>query len=71
MQCEVDGRNREIEYLSRIESQMDRMSSMISEILYENRCSQRRKRILDMALAQISVGDYASNVHIDNGTDFK
>ena len=35
MQCEVDGRNREIEYLSRIESQMDRMSSMISEILYE------------------------------------
>ena len=53
MQCEVDGRNREIEYLSRIESQMDRMSSMISEILY-------------MALAQISVEDYASNVHIDN-----
>ena len=39
MQCEVDGRNREIEYLSRIESQMDRMSSMISEILYDNRRS--------------------------------
>ena len=67
MQCEVDGRNREIEYLSRIESQMDRMSSMISEILYENRCSPSdTKHILDMALAQISVEDYASNVHIDN-----
>ena len=67
MQCEVDGRNREIECLSRIESQMDRMSSMISEILYENRCSPSdTKHILDMALAQISVEDYASNVHIDN-----
>ena len=67
MQCKVDGRNREIEYLSRIESQMDRMSSMISEILYENRCSPSdTKHILDMALAQISVEDYASNVHIDN-----
>ena len=47
MQCEVDGRNR--------------------EILYENRCSPSdTKHILDMALAQISVEDYASNVHIDN-----
>ena len=67
MQCEVDGRNREIEYLSRIESQMDRMSSMISEILYENRRSPSdTKHILDMALAQISVENYASNIHIDN-----
>lgn len=67
MQCEVEGRKREIEYLSRIESQMDRMSSMISEILYENRCTPSDTRhILDMALAQISVEDYAANVHIDN-----
>ena len=43
------------------------MSSMISEILYENRCSPSdTKHILDMAFAQISVEDYASNVHIDN-----
>jgi len=67
MQCEAEGRSREIEYLSRIESQMDRMSSMISEILYENRCTPSDTRhILDMALAQISVEDYAANVHIDN-----
>lgn len=46
---------------------MDRMSSMISEILYENKCSPSdTKRLLDMALAQISVEDYAGSVHIDN-----
>lgn len=67
MQCEADGRSRELEYLSRIENQMDRMSSMISEILYENKCSPSdTKRLLDMALAQISVEDYAGSVHIDN-----
>lgn len=67
MQCEADGRSRELEYLSRIENQMDRMSGMISEILYENKCSPSdTKRLLDMALAQISVEDYAGSVHIDN-----
>ena len=67
MQCEADGRSRELEYLSRIENQMDRMSGMISEILYENKCSPSdTKRLLDMALAQISVEDYAASVHIDN-----
>ena len=67
MQCEADGRNREIDYLNRIESQMDRMSGMISEILYENKRSPSDTRhLLDMALAQISVEDYAANVHIDN-----
>ncbi len=67
MQCEVDGREREIEYLNRIESQMDRMSGMISEILYENKYSPSdTKHLLDMALAQVSVEDYAARVHIDN-----
>lgn len=67
MQCESDGRSREVEYLNRIENQMDRMSSMISEILYENKCSPSdTKRLLDMALAQISVENYASCIHIDN-----
>ena len=36
-------------------------------ILYENRCSRTETaRLLDMALAQVSVESYAACVHIDN-----
>lgn len=67
MQSERNGNEKELEYLSRIENQMDRMSGMISEILYENRCSRTETaHLLDMALAQVSVESYAACVHIDN-----
>ncbi len=67
IKCESNGKQRDIEYLNRIENQMERMSNMISEILYENKYSPSETRhLLDMALAQVSVEDYAANVHIDN-----
>lgn len=67
IKCENTEKNWETEYLNRIESQMDRMSSMISEILYENKYSPSTTRhLLDMALAQVSVESYAINVHIEN-----
>ncbi len=67
MQNEAPDRERELEYLTRIENQMDRMGTMISEILYENKCSPSdTKRLLNMALAQLSVESYASCIHIEN-----
>lgn len=67
MQYESEGKTRSMDYLDRIETQMDRMSGMISEILYEDRQSPAAtKKLLDTALAQISVEAYAACVHIDN-----
>jgi signal transduction histidine kinase len=59
--------NRELEYLTRVENSMDHMSSMISEVLYENRRSiVTTEHITRALLAQISNAEYAVLVHTCN-----
>lgn len=59
---------KNVEYLTRVENGITQMSSMISEILYEEQYSQiTTQEILNMALAQISVTEYAAYVtHTNN-----
>lgn len=54
-------------YLQKTEENIERMSGMISEILYENRTTQTPVRdILKSVLAQISVTEYSEMIRVDN-----
>lgn len=67
MRGELEKREKDVEYLDRIESGVARMSSMVSEILYEDQCT--RVSISDIfrsILAQISITQYASCVETHN-----
>ena len=67
MKCEAEDRKQEIEYLSRIEHDGEQMNRMISEMLYEDSCSPiSAKELIDVALAQSSVTDYAAYVQVEN-----
>lgn len=67
MSCEKEKLQRESEYLGRVEAAIEKMSGMISEILYEEHMSRiTTEKVLKSVLAQISVSEYASLVHVDN-----
>ena len=67
MECEMEQRTRDVEYLTRIEGAVEQMSGMISDILYEDqRTLMSTQSLLGVALAQSSVTDYALFVHVDN-----
>ena len=65
--CSGPDQEQEREYLRRIETSVDHMSNMISEILYEDRkVLLTTQEVLNMILAQISPTDYAEHVCADN-----
>lgn len=67
MGCELEERERDVAYLTRVEEAVEQMSRMISEILYEDRRSPATTHeLLGVALAQISVTDYAGAIHVEN-----
>lgn len=67
MTCDKKEMDKESGYLSQVESSIEKMSSMISEILYENhRTRISTEEILDSVLAQISVSEYSELVHVHN-----
>ena len=68
MEREQSGKDtKDIEYLDHIETAVEQMSHMISEILYEaQRSPVATSTITDVVLAQISVTGYAQYVHFQN-----
>lgn len=67
MECEQEGRDRDVDYLSRIEGAVEQMSGMISDILYEGQHTLvSTHTLLGIALAQSSVSDYALFIRVDN-----
>ena len=67
MECEQEGRSRDVDYLSRIEGAVEQMSGMISDILYEGQHTLvSTHTLLGVALAQSSVSDYALFIRVDN-----
>ncbi len=67
MSCDTRQMSKESGYLSQVESAVEKMSGMISEILYENhRTRISTDEILDSVLSQISVSEYSSLVHVSN-----
>lgn len=67
MESEEEGAAERLEYLDRIERGIERMNEMISDILYEDRSGEiTTEKVLDTALAQISITDYATCVQADN-----
>lgn len=68
MEREQNGESEhDIEYLGRIETAVEQMSRMISEILYENQQSSvTTSTITDIVLAQISVTSYKQYVRLKN-----
>ncbi len=66
MECEMERRTEDLEYLTRIEEAVDQMSRMISEILYEERTTPETvKWLVGRVLAQISVESYAPYLQTD------
>ncbi len=62
-----EGQQQCLPYLDRIESSVDHMSSMISEILYEDhRITITTERLLSIVLAQLSATPYADAIQVDN-----
>ena len=67
MESEAEQRTRDVEYLDYIENAVERMSEMISEILYEDQqASITTKELVGVVLAQSSVTDYAPYLRVDN-----
>ena len=67
MGCQKEGRGREADYLTRIEESVERMSGMISEILYEDkRTMVKVQEVTAMAMAQASVSDYAGFLYVED-----
>ncbi|MEG1773536.1 MAG: HAMP domain-containing sensor histidine kinase, partial [Oscillospiraceae bacterium] len=65
--CEHDNRVRDVDYLKKIERSIERMSGMISEILYEDRRTVlSTQEILTGLLSQISISEYAGLVRTQN-----
>lgn len=59
--------NKTLEYFDHIENSIDRMSNMISEILYENHFSLLpTKEIISSVLSQISISQYSNLVQVIN-----
>lgn len=67
MECEMERRTKDVEYLTRIEGVVEQMNGMISDILYEDQHTLISTQVLlGVALSQSSVTDYALFVHVDN-----
>ncbi len=67
MRSSAENRDIEVEYLDRIEGAAERMSEMISEILYEDRCSSvTTDEIMKIVMAQGSVLECASVIQSEN-----
>jgi len=67
MSCESRENDPNIHYLELIESGIERMSNMISEILYEDRMTETTtQRIIKGVLAQASAAEYAELIRADN-----
>lgn len=67
LECQEEQRERDVEYLDHIENAVERMSDMISEILYEDQMSPiPTEKLVGVVLAQSSVNDYAAYLHVDN-----
>ena len=67
LKVSVQTNNKTLEYFDHIENSIDRMSNMISEILYENHFSLLpTKEIISSALSQISISQYSSLVQVIN-----
>ncbi len=67
MESEAENRTHDVEYLDYIESAVERMSKMISEILYEDQqASITTQELVGVVLAQSSVTEYAPYLHVDN-----
>jgi len=67
MESEKDLRERDVEYLDYIENTVERMSEMISEILYQDQqAPHTTQELVGIALAQSSVNDYADYIRVDN-----
>ena len=72
MSCESKDMEKEAVYLGKVEESIDRMSSMISEILYEtHRRPITTEEILKSVLSQISISEYSELVHVDNSVPEK
>lgn len=66
MECEMERRQNYIEYLNHIETAVEQMSRMISELLYEgNSTPETVQWLVDRALSQISVEPYAACLETD------
>lgn len=67
MSCEQKGNTIEAEHLGKIEDSIDRMSSMISEILHEEtRTVVTVQELLSGLLAQISAAEYMDLIQVDD-----
>lgn len=67
LSCETHGHTQEVGYLEKIESNIERMSSMISEILYEDHFTiSTTHELITALLAQTSSAEYAEMLHADN-----
>lgn len=67
LSCECQQRSRDVDYLEKIEENIERMSSMISEILYEDRLTTvTTRQIVTGLLSHISAAEYAEMVQVDN-----
>ena len=67
MECEAEGRSQDVEYLTRVEDNVEQMSRMISEILYEDQRSPiTTEELVRIVLAQVSTSDYASYIRVQN-----
>ena len=67
MKCEAEERRQDVEYLTRVEDNVEQMSRMISEILYEDRHSSiTTADLVRIVLAQVSTSDYASYIRLEN-----
>ena len=67
MSCEGEEHGQNVHYLELIEGGIERMSSMISEILYEDRMTETTTgKILKGVLAQASATAYAELIQVNN-----
>ena len=67
MECEMEQRTGDMEYLDHIETATERMNEMISEILYQDQCSPHTtEELVGVAMAQSSVNDYAAYLRVEN-----
>lgn len=67
MKSEAEGREEDTKLLSKIEEAVERMSGMISELLYENQqAAITTEELVRTIMAQISVSDYGTIVQVDN-----
>ena len=67
MSCEGEGDGRNVRHLEMIESGIERMSTMISEILYEDRMTKiTTDKLIKNVLAQASATEYAERIRVEN-----